>query len=174
MKTASSFLAALTAAITLLVISPRANAAPVDFSKLYGSYKCTYSVSGSGTAFSSNSMRVTVTRQGSKALMQIAGPGAVPGSPGVSFALLGNLTFAPNRFVKTDDALLAFFIMVPASGHFTSAPGRFTFRFTEPTFLHSDITYTLRFSGRRISITGTGTSSGTPISLTLRGTRVGS
>jgi len=173
MKTASPF-AVLAAALVLLVLPSRVHAAAVDFSKLYGTYKCTYSATGSGSPLSSNSMRVTVTKQGSKALMQIAGPGSAAGSPGVFFALLGNLTFAPNRFVKTDDALLAFIFMVPASSHFTSAPGRFTFRFTDPTVFHTDITYTLRFSGRRISIVGTGTSSGNPVSINLRGTRVGS
>jgi hypothetical protein len=175
MKTASSFLAVLTTVIALFTISPRAHAAAVDFSKLYGAYKCTYSLETSGTVISGN-VRTSVTRQGSKANLQIAGSGAVPGSPGVLIALFGNLVFAPNHFVKTDNALLAYYLMVPSSSHFTSSTGRFTFRFAASGgFITSDITYTLRFSGKKISIVGTGTISGsTPIKITLRGTKVGS
>jgi hypothetical protein len=173
MKTVSS-LAVFAAALTILAITPRAHAAAVDFSKLYGTYKCTYTMTATGSTVTSSSMRVIVTKQGSKARMQISGPGSVPSSPGISFALLGNLTFAPNRIVKTDNILLAYFIMISSSTHFTSAPGRFTFRFTNPSLLNADLTYTLRFSGRRISIVGTGTTGGSPISINLRGTRVGS
>lgn len=173
MKIASP-LAVLAAAVTLLAISPHAHAAAVDFSKLYGTYKCTASLVASGTTITSSSMRITVTRQGSKAYMQVAGPGSVAGSPGIAFALLGDLTFAPNRVVKTDNVLLAYFIMIPGSAHFTSAPGRFTFRFASSSLIPADITYTLRFSGRRISIVGTGTGSGGSISINIRGSKIGS
>lgn len=173
MKIASP-LAVLAAAVTLLAISPHAHAAAVDFSKLYGTYKCTASLQATGSGITSSSIRLTVTKQGSKALMQISGPGVIPGSPGVSLALLGDLTFAPNHIVRTDNVLLAYFIMVSGSAHFTSSPGRFTFRFTSSSVFPADISYTLRFTGRKISIVGTGTGSGGSFSINIRGTRVGS
>jgi hypothetical protein len=173
MKTAFP-LAVLAAALALIVTPAPAHAAAVDFSKLYGTYKSTYSLETGGTVISGN-VRTTVTRQGSKAHMQIAGSGSVPGSPGVLVALLGNVVFAPNHVVKSDNVLLAYYLMIPASAHFTGSSGRFTFRLAASgAFLTADVTYTLRFSGRKISIVGTGTVSGsTPITITLRGTRVG-
>lgn len=171
MKTAL-FLAALAAA--LLVPSAPARAATADFSKLYGVYKSTYSLETSGTTISGG-VRTTVTWQGHKARMQIAGSGSVTGSPGVLVAMFGNLVFAPNHVVKTDNTLLGYYLMVPASARFTGSSHRFTFRFAASgSFLTADITYMLRFSGRKISIIGTGTIGGTtPVTITLRGTRVG-
>jgi hypothetical protein len=172
MKTA--FPLATLVAAALLVSSAPAHAATADFSQLYGVYKSTYSLETSGTTISGG-VRTTVTRQGHKARMQIAGSGSVTGSPGVLLALFGNLVFAPNHVVKTDNTLLAYYLMVPASARFAGSSKRFTFRFaTSSSFLVADVTYTLRFSGRKISIVGTGTVSGsTPVTVTLRGTRVG-
>ncbi|MDD5199914.1 MAG: hypothetical protein PHC88_08925 [Terrimicrobiaceae bacterium] len=164
------------AAVAVGFAIPNAHAAKPDFTRLAGKYKSTYTLQTGATNVSGNvTVTVTVPSNGRKATIQILGFGTATSSPGTAVALLGNLTLNSKRVITADNILLALFFQLPAAPtHFSDSANKFAFTLAGGGGIGSGtMTYTLSFNGKRLSITGTGTFSSNPTSVTLKGVKQG-
>ncbi|MDD5199915.1 MAG: hypothetical protein PHC88_08930 [Terrimicrobiaceae bacterium] len=175
MNPTKSLLVAAVVSLAALVV-PKAQAAKVDFSAFAGKYKSAYLLQTGGTTLSGNvSVTVTVPGNGRKAAIQIVGFGAISSTPSQLYVLLGNLTLSSKHTVVADNVILAFYAQIPASAHFAGSKNKFTFTLSSNTTIISNaaIAYTLTFSGKHLSIVGSGTLGVNPVSVSLTGTRQG-
>jgi hypothetical protein len=147
-----------------------APAAKLDFTDYAGSYKATSTVVFGNTVLNGSNVQfdVTVPENGRKAKFKIIGFGGAASSGGTTYtSMLGNFTLTSQRKIVADNALLAFFVRLPATGRLSGTSNRLNFSLAGSvsgvgTF---SATYTLRFTGKKIIITGTGTALGSPLSV---------
>jgi len=163
MKTCRSFLAL---ALVLVGMISSASAATVDFTKLAGIYKATYTLSSGSTNITGKvTVLATVSNQGSKAKLTIFGTANAGFS---TVALYGVLVLGPHKQVSSDNVLLAYFTLFPASNtrfSGTRSPVRFTL--TNSTL--ASIPYVLKFNGRKLSIVGSTVLTGTTVTVSVIG-----
>lgn len=162
MKTSRSFLALALALAGML----SASAATVDFTKIAGTYKATYALSSGSTNISGPvTVLATVFNKGSKAKL------AIFGSANAGFAnvaLYGTIVLGPHNQVSSNNVLLAYFTLFPASN--TKFSGvRSPLRFTLTNSTLASIPYVLKFNGKNLSIVGSAVITGTPISVSVVG-----
>jgi hypothetical protein len=177
MKTWPCFTRAfLICGIAAAFVAPAA-AARIDFTEIAGVYSANYTLSVAGQIVSSRAKAtITVPPNGSKATLEIVGAGTVTTTPGALVALLGKHTFRANRNVSSNNSLLAMYIMLPAApAKFSGNERRFTFQLIGGSDLIgiSSMVYTVRANGKRLSIDGAGTLSGSAVTSTLRGKKLG-
>jgi hypothetical protein len=154
------------------------HAAGLKFSpELNGHYRGTLTYSSGGLAPTGSDFNVVVTvpKNGRQAKIAIDGFATVSQGPTtISYAFLGNLKIAPNRTVTADNALLAFYFQIPATGR---ALGKKKLSYTlisnDPTVGNVTMTYTLSLQGKKLVILGSGTAGGAPTSVSLIAKRRG-
>jgi hypothetical protein len=163
MKTYRSLLAA---ALALVGIISSASAATVDFTKLAGMYKATYTlVSGSTNITGPVTVLATVSNNGSKAKLTIFGSANAGFS---TIALYGVVVLGPHNKVSSNNILLAYFTLFPASNTRFSGM-RSPLRFTLTNGTLASIPYVFKFNGTKLSIVGSADLSGTPLTVSVIG-----
>jgi hypothetical protein len=143
-----------------------ASAATVDFTKLAGTYKATYTLLSGGTNITGPvTVLATVAKNGSKAKLTIFGSG---NAGFAAIALYGVLVLGPHNQVSSNNVLLAYFTLFPASK--TQFSGmRSPLRFTLSNSTLASIPYVFKFNGKKLSIVGSAVISGTPLTVSVIG-----
>jgi hypothetical protein len=147
-----------------------AAAANLDLAKLTGHYRSSYTlVLGSTTVSGKVDVTATPMNGGSKVKLTILGFAGITSVPG-SYVLYGTHILSKST-IKSDNALLAFYLQVPASARVTGS--KTTARFTlanNASFIGTvSMSYTLKFAGKHLSIVGTGKLGSSPASISLVG-----
>jgi len=148
--------------------------ARVDFTNLSGTYTATYHLTtDTGTDFTG---AVTVlARQlanGNKVQLSIFGYFGTTSTPPPTTAMVGIITLNSHHTILADNVFLALSTKIPASRTtFTGDHSPLGFTLTNSSGGGVTMTYTMRFNRTRLSITGTGTSGATNISISLIGTK---
>jgi hypothetical protein len=170
MNPAKSLLAAAVVAAAS-ASAHHAQAANLDLAKLAGHYRATYTlVVGSTTVSGKVDVNATPMNQGSKVKLTILGFAGISSTPG-SYVLYGTHILSKSS-IKSNNALLAFYVQIPASARVTGSQTTARFTLANNTgFVGSSvsISYTLKFTGRRLSIVGTGNLGSSPINISLVG-----
>jgi|GEM_PF-2282646 len=169
MNPAKSLLVA--AVVAAASASHHAQAANLDLAKLAGHYRATYTlVVGSTTVSGKVNVDATPMDRGSKVKLTILGFGGVSATPG-SFVLYGTHVLSKST-IKSDNALLAFYVQIPASARVSGSKTTARFTLANNTgFVGSSvsISYTLKFAGRHLSIVGAGNLGSSPTTVSLVG-----
>ncbi|HVE17107.1 MAG TPA: hypothetical protein VNB29_10250 [Chthoniobacterales bacterium] len=152
------------------IFTSSALAAKLDFTGYAGSYKATSIVVFGNTVLNGSNIQfdVAVPENGRQAKIKILGFGGAASNSGITYtSLLGNFTLTSQRRIVADNALLAFFVRLPATGRLSGSSKRLNFSLASSVSGVGDFsaTYTLRFTGKKIIITGTGTALGGPLSV---------
>jgi hypothetical protein len=170
MNPAKTLLAAAVLAAAC-VPAHHAQAANLDLAKLAGHYRATYTlVVGSTTVSGKVNVNATLMDRGSKVKLTILGFGGITSTPG-SFVLYGTHVLSKST-IKSDNALLAFYVQIPASARVAGSKTTAHFTLANNTgFVGSSvsISYTLKFAGRHLSIIGSGNLGTSPITVSLVG-----
>lgn len=170
MNPAKSLLAAAVIAAAC-VPAHHAQAANLDLAKLAGHYRATYTLSlGSTTISGKVDVTATPMDRGSKVKLTILGFGGINSTPG-SYALYGTHILSKSS-IKSNNALLAFYVQIPATARVTGS--KTTARFTLANNTSGiagvvSMSYTLKFAGNHLSIIGRGNLSGTATTVSVIG-----
>ena len=145
--------------------------AAVDFSDLEGVYTGNYQLDTTTPAFLNGTLtaRVSTNKSGKRLTIEFYGALAQFGSP-ASVGIFNQLQLKSNRQVISNSVLIGFFQLFPGASKFTGNNGRFNFMLANTSF-NATTTYVLKFTKKRIVLTGTGTVSATPVNIVFKGKR---
>ncbi len=165
-------------ALGLLGLAPLGKAAKIDFTSFEGTYKSRCLLIYGDTVIQSPDLKieVAVPENGRQAKFRIVGFADASAMGAVSsIALLGHFSLTSTRKVTADNALLAFFVRLPARSHFKGNTRRMTFPlFSEiPGLGAFAMTYVLRHHGKTIFISGHGISANGPVTVQYTARRTG-
>jgi len=148
--------------------------ARVDFTNLSGTYTATYRLTtDTGTDFTG--VVTVLARQpanGNKVQLSVFGYFGPTSTPPPTAAMVGIITLNSHHTILADNVFLALSTQIPASRTtFTGDHSPLGFTLTNSSGGGATMTYTMRFNRTRLTISGTGTSGATHVSVSLVGTK---
>lgn len=146
--------------------------ARVDFTNLDGTYAATYRlITDTGTDYTG--VVTVIAKQsvnGNKVKLSIFGYFGLTSTPPPTAAMVGILTLNSHNTILADNVFLALSSQIPANRTtFTGSGSPLSFTLVNPS--GATMTYTMRFNRTRLSITGTGSSGATHVTISLVGTK---
>ena len=144
--------------------------AKLDFSAFPGTYKGAFQISaGASVGIGTLEARVMTNKSGKKLTIEIFGALAPPTAPANFISSFSLLQLRTNRTVTTNSVMLGYFELVPGASTFAGKKKTFTFTITGTTPFMATTTFVLRFSRKKMLITGTGNVGSTPVNLNFLG-----
>jgi len=138
--------------------------AAADFSKFEGTYQGNYSLVGSGMSYPGKLTAVVTPSKNGKAATVVLFGSVTQG--GVTIASYGKFTLKSNRKVSSNSVLLGYIALFPASAKY--AGQKDTFKFTlSAASVGASVNYTLKFTGKKLVLKGSGTIAGSPLTISL-------
>ena len=146
--------------VALLAALARPSHAAIDFSQFSGFYIGNYRIATNSPDYTGQlTARVTTNKSGKRLTIELYGALTQSGTPGAtsSFALL---QLRSNRQVSSNSALIGFPTLFPAESTFAGRTKTFTFTLSNTTPFDTTVAYVLKFTKRRMILTGIGTAGG--------------
>lgn len=144
--------------------------AKLDFTAFPGTYTGSFDFSAGATVLTGTlTARVTTSKSGRKLTIEIVGAMAPPTSPTNFIASYSLLQLRTNRTVTTNSVMLGYFELVPGSSKFAGKTNKFTFTITGTNPFSATTSFNLKFSRKKMVITGTGNVGSTPVTLSFLG-----
>ena len=144
--------------------------AKVNFSDLPGTYTGAYQlVLGPTVLTGFLTVEVTANKSGKRLSFKLTGATSEASSPNVQLASFALLKLGPNHKVSSNSALIGFFQLLAANSTFTGSRGKFTFTLATTTPFVSTTTYLLKFSGKKLLLTGNGAAGASAVSIVFQG-----